>query len=325
MRKLLIGLRTSIKLIALFAVSSIIIITIIMSVYKPIYSVTFEGEMIGYCENKVALQKKIENFKEHGAEEDDAAFVQMYEMPSYQLCFLKKGIETNDDQIYEQVISTGVPYYKFYAVAISGEEKLYVKTLDEANQIVDKLVEKDSKNAKQLSIQQKYEAEKKEYTSIETAVMQLYENKITPEIARNMGRVTRAGNGGTSYKEVAIQFIKPIKAGITSRFGSRWGTNHKGTDYGAPTGTLIKAAAEGTVTFSGWNSGGFGYLVIISHGNGIQTYYGHCSELDCKVGDYVYQGDVIAKVGNTGDSYGSHLHFEIRVNDVAYNPEYYVK
>lgn len=326
MRRLLIGLRTSIKLIALFAVSSIIIITIIMSVYKPIYSVTFEGEMIGYCENKVALQKKIEYFKEHGAEDDEAAFVQMYEMPSYQLCFLKKGIETNDDEIYDKVISTGVPYYKFYAVAVGGEDKLYVKTLNEANQIVDKLIEKDSKNARQLSIPPaKYEPEKKEYTAIETAVVQLYENKITPEIARNMGRVTRAGNGGTSYKEVALQFIKPIKAGVTSRFGSRWGTNHKGTDYGAPTGTPIKAAAEGTVTFSGWNSGGFGYLVIISHGNGIQTYYGHCSKLDCKVGDYVYQGDVIAKVGNTGDSYGSHLHFEIRVNDIAYNPEYYVK
>ena len=325
MRRLLIGLRASIKLIALFAVSSIVIITIIMSVYKPIYSVTFKGEMIGYCKNKAALQKKIENYREHGAEDEDVAFVQLDEIPSYQLCFLKKGIETNDDEIYDEITSTGVPYYTYYAVAVSGEDKAYVKTSSEADQIIKKLEEKDSKNARYLSQRQIYAKEKQEYVSVETAVVQLYENKITPEIARNMGRVTRAGNGGTSYKEVGIQFIKPIKAGITSRFGSRWGTNHKGTDYGAPTGTQIKAAAEGTVTFSGWNSGGFGYLVIISHGNGIQTYYGHCSELDCKVGDYVYQGDVIAKVGNTGDSYGSHLHFEIRVNDIAYNPEYYVK
>ncbi|MCI8397399.1 MAG: M23 family metallopeptidase [Clostridia bacterium] len=140
-----------------------------------------------------------------------------------------------------------------------------------------------------------------------------------------MGRVTRAGNGGTAYKSIPIKFIKPIRATITSRFGSRWGSTHKGLDYGAPTGTAIKAAAEGTVTFSGWNSGGYGYLVIISHGNGVQTYYGHCSVLTCKVGDYVTPDDVIAKVGNTGDSQGSHLHFEIRVNDVAYNPEYYLK
>lgn len=323
MKKLLIGIRTSIKLIALFAVSSIIIITIIMGVYKPIYSVTFNGEEIGYSENKATLQKKINKFMENGNDGDDAAFVQV-EVPSYKLCFLKRGIETNDDEIYKKIISTGVPYYNFYAVAVSGEEKAYVKTFEEADDIVNKLKEKDSKNARQLSIVEKYMTEKPEFTSVEVAVTNLYEHKITAEIRASMGRVTRAGNGGTTYKATSIAFKKPITARITSRFGSRWGSTHKGLDYGAPTGTPIKAAAEGTVTFSGWNAGGFGYLVIISHGNGVQTYYGHASELLCKVGDYVYQGDTIAKVGNTGDSYGSHLHFEIRINDVAYNPEYYV-
>lgn len=324
MKKLLIGLRTSIKLIALFAVSSIIIVTIIMCVYKPIYSVTFNGEMIGYSKNKAAFQARIIQFKKNGNQGDNPAFVQLDIDPDYKLCFLKRGIETNDDEMFDIITKTGVPYYKFYAILISGEEKLYVESFDQANQIVNKLVEKDSKNAKNLSILEKYATAKKEFTNVDDAVVALYENKITPEIASKMGRVTRAGNGGKSYKKIPISFIKPIQATITSRFGSRWGTNHKGLDYGAAMGTPIKAAAEGTVTFAGWNSGGYGYLVIISHGNGVQTYYGHCSELLCKVGDYVYAGDKIAKVGNTGDSQGSHLHFEIRVNDVAYNPEYYI-
>lgn len=323
MRKLLIGLRSSIKLITLLTVSSIIIVAIIMSVYKPIYSVTFEGEMIGYSESKVALQKRLLEYQENGSEEDDAALIQM-EKPEYRLCFLKRGIETNDEEIYQKVVSTAVPYYKFYSVAVGGEEKVYVESLDDAKKIVNQLAEKDSKNANDLGIQTKYEMAKKEFTSVEVAVKDLYENKITPEIAKSMGRVARASSGGTTHKQIPISFQKPIRATITSRFGSRWGTTHKGLDFGAPTGTPIKAAAEGTVTFSGWNSGGFGYLVIISHGNGVQTYYGHCSELNCKVGDYVYPGDVISKVGNTGDSHGSHLHFEIRVNDVAYNPEYYI-
>ncbi len=323
MRRLLIGLRSSIKLITLLTVSSIIIIAIIMAVYKPIYSVTLNGEMIGYSENKAALQKKLLQYQENGEDGDDAAFINI-DRADYKLCFLKRGIETNDEEIYQKVIATAVPYYKFYSVAVSGEEKVYVASLEEAKSIINKLVEKDSKNANNLSIQTKYETAKKEFTEVATAVTELYENKITPEIARNMGRVARASSGGTTRKQIPIQFVKPIRASITSRFGARWGTTHKGLDFGAATGTPIKAAAEGTVTFSGWNSGGFGYLVIISHGNGVQTYYGHCSELDCKVGDYVYQGDVIAKVGNTGDSYGSHLHFEIRVNDVAYNPEYYI-
>lgn len=323
MRKLLIGLRSSIKLITLLTVSSIIIVAIIMAVYKPIYSVTLNGEMIGYSENKASLQKRLLQYQENGEEGDDAAFINI-DRADYKLCFLKRGIETNDEEIYQKVIETAVPYYKFYAVAVDGEEKLYVSTLEEAKSIINKLVEKDSKNANNLSIQTKHETEKKEFTEVAKAVTDLYENKITPEIARNMGRVARASSGGTTHKQIPIDFQKPIRATITSRFGARWGTTHKGLDFGAATGTPIKAAAEGTVTFSGWNSGGFGYLVIISHGNGVQTYYGHCSELDCKVGDYVYPGDVIAKVGNTGDSYGSHLHFEIRVNDVAYNPEYYI-
>lgn len=323
MKKLLIGLRSSIKFITLFVVSSIIIIAIIAFVYKPIYSVTFNGEMLGYTASASAFQKKILQYSENGKEGDDAIFVQM-KTPSYKLCFLKKGIETNDEEMFNIITGTGVAYYKFYAVAVDGEERLYVESEDEAKQIVKKLEEKDSKNANKLSILPKYETEKQEYTSIDVAVNNLYENKITPDIAAKMGRVTRAGNGGNAYKSIPISLIKPIRAGITSRFGSRWGTTHKGLDYGAPTGTPIKAAAEGTVTFAGWNKGGYGYLVIISHGNGVQTYYGHCSELLCKVGDYVYQGDLVAKVGNTGDSQGSHLHFEVRVNDVAYNPEHYV-
>ena len=111
---------------------------------------------------------------------------------------------------------------------------------------------------------------------------------------------------------------------ISSGYGSRWGRTHKGLDYAHPTGTNIYASAGGTVTFSGWNSGGYGYLVIISHGNGVQTYYAHCSKLLCSVGQTVSQGQLIAKVGNTGRSTGPHLHFEIRVNGVAYNPAYYL-
>ena len=129
---------------------------------------------------------------------------------------------------------------------------------------------------------------------------------------------------GSGYKDAGITFIKPISATITSRFGARWGRNHKGLDFGAPVGTSVKAAAAGTVTYAGWNSGGYGYLVIISHGNGVQTYYGHCSSILVSVGDKVNAGDLIAKSGNTGRSTGPHLHFEIRINDVAYNPELYI-
>lgn len=325
MRKLLIGLRTSIKAITLFAVSTIVILAVVIGVYKPIYSVTFKGEMIGYSKDKAALQARINEYTEPRLEEN-IAFIQMEELPEYKLCFLKRGIETNDDEIFEKVVSTGNSYYKYYALAVDNEEKLYVSSFEDAENIVNGLKEKNSDNIEELSIVEKYVTDKHDITDNETAINELFEEKkvvVAKATPKSSGTVKNA-TVGSGYKSAGINFRKPISATITSRFGSRWGKSHKGTDFGAPTGTSIYAAASGTVTYAGWNSGGYGYLVIISHGNGVQTYYGHCSSILTKVGAKVSSGDLIAKVGNTGRSFGSHLHFEIRINDVAYNPEYYL-
>ena len=127
----------------------------------------------------------------------------------------------------------------------------------------------------------------------------------------------------TSAKKIGISFIKPTSGVVTSRFGSRWGSTHTGIDVGAPTGTPIKAAAGGTVIFSGWK-GTLGKLVVVSHGNGVQTYYAHCSSLLVSSGQTVSAGQLIAKIGNTGRSTGPHLHFEIRVNGSAINPQSYI-
>lgn len=322
MKKLLIGLRTSIRAVVLFAVSSIVIFTIVMSVYKPTYSVYIDGELVGYTKNKANLQAKILDYIENGSE-DNVAFVQIDNMPEYELCFLKRGIETNDEEIFEKVVEPGVTYYKYYALALNNEEKIYVSTFEDAENIVNTLKEKNSNNINSLSIIEKYVTDKHEITDNDTAISTLYEEKKVVVAMLSAGSVSVA-SVGIGYKNAGITFTRPITASITSRFGARWGKNHKGTDFGAVTGTPIYAAATGTVTYAGWNSGGYGYLVVISHGNGVQTYYGHCSSIVTKVGAQVNQGDLIAKVGNTGNSFGSHLHFEIRINDVAYNPEYYL-
>ncbi len=323
MRKLLIGLRTSVKLMILFVVSCIVILAITMSVYRPIYSVYFDGEMVGYTQNKSKLQGRIADFIENG-DDDNIAFVQIDKMPEYKLCFVKRDIETNDDEIYEKVTSEGQDYYKYYALTLNSEEKVYVASFEEAEDIVNELKEKNSNNVENLAIEQKYVNEKKETTDKETAVTSLYQEKPKVETPKKSAGTVKSASVGSGFKDVGIKFIKPITATITSRFGSRWGTKHKGTDFGAPTGTSIKAAAAGTVTYAGWNSGGYGYLVIISHGKGVQTYYAHCSSILTKVGATVKAGDLIAKSGATGHVTGPHLHFEVRINDVAYNPEYYL-
>ncbi|OPZ84295.1 MAG: Murein DD-endopeptidase MepM [Firmicutes bacterium ADurb.Bin419] len=122
-----------------------------------------------------------------------------------------------------------------------------------------------------------------------------------------------------------IPTLWPTSGRISSYFGTRSdpfnssAKKHEGLDIAASTGTSIKAAASGTVTFSDTN-GNYGKCVIISHGNGISTLYGHASTLLVKVGQKVKKGDVIAKVGSTGRSTGPHLHFEVRVNGTQVNP-----
>ncbi|MCL2109427.1 MAG: peptidoglycan DD-metalloendopeptidase family protein [Oscillospiraceae bacterium] len=100
-------------------------------------------------------------------------------------------------------------------------------------------------------------------------------------------------------------------------------SGHSGIDFGAPYGTAIFAAGSGEVVFSGWNYG-YGNCVIIEHENGLRTLYGHASALLVKVGQQVSQGETIALVGSTGESYGNHLHFEVREGGIALNPRPYI-
>ncbi len=120
------------------------------------------------------------------------------------------------------------------------------------------------------------------------------------------------------------EFAQPVSGTLTSSYGARWGRSHKGIDIGASTGTPVYASDNGTVVYSQYNDGGYGYLVQIDHGNGYVTYYGHCSELLVNAGDVVAKGDLIAKVGSTGRSTGPHLHFEVRKDGEAQNPTNYL-
>lgn len=119
----------------------------------------------------------------------------------------------------------------------------------------------------------------------------------------------------------------PVYGRITSRFGYRsiFGSYsyHSGLDIAVPYGTTVKAADGGTVSFAGYQ-GSYGNLVVIDHGNGEQSYYGHNSSLLVSAGDKVYQGQAIAKAGSTGRSTGNHCHFEIRVNGTRVNPAAYL-
>ena len=119
----------------------------------------------------------------------------------------------------------------------------------------------------------------------------------------------------------------PISGRITSYFGGRYifgsYSYHSGIDISCSYGAAIKAADGGTVTFAGYK-GSYGYLVIITHDNGTQTYYAHNSSLLVSAGQKVYKGQQIAKAGSTGRSTGTHCHFEVRVRGTSVNPLSYL-
>lgn len=106
---------------------------------------------------------------------------------------------------------------------------------------------------------------------------------------------------------------------LTSGFGIRWGVLHAGADFAAEPGAAVHAASAGTVVEAGW-SGGYGNLVVIDHGDGIRTSYAHNSELAVTPGQHVDAGDRIAAVGNTGHSFGPHLHFELHEDGQSVDP-----
>ena len=297
-------LRSSIKLIVLIVASIILITAAITIFYKPTYEVSLNGELIGYTSDKSNLQERINKYVESG-NGDDVVFAQIDSMPKYKLCLLKKDVQTNDDEIYTKVTSNGTEYYRFYAITDNKEEKYYVSTFKEAEDIVKKLKDKDSANKNDIGILEKYDKTKKELTDVDTCVSKLYEKVIPKKVYVASKRVSAVPSGGSSaYVNIGVTLQKPLTGGIiTSRFGSRESIRsspHRGMDIAASYGAPIKAAAGGTVTLSGWN-GSYGYCIKISHGNGTETVYGHCSKLIAKVGQKVSQGQVIAKVGSTGN------------------------
>ena len=323
-KKVFVHIRNSLKLIFLLILSIVIIIGIISIVYRPMYSVELNGEHIGYTKNKSKLQKRINEYVE-SENENNIAFIDIASLPEYTLCLLKRENTTNDDEIFDIVKNSGTTYYQYYAILNSNEEKYYVSTKEEAEEILDTLKKRSSTNISKLAYTQVHSTELKEFTEKDKIVDALYVKPVV--IAANYSTYYGEKIISSETPSAAVQgigLIRPVSGTITSRFGPRWGSTHRGLDIANSTGTPVAAVAAGTVTFSGWDSYGLGNCVKINHGNGVETVYGHCSALYVTVGQQVAQGEVISAIGSTGNSTGPHLHLEIRLNGVAQNPQLYL-
>lgn len=319
--------KKSFKLITLLIIAVAIAVSIILIKYKPVYKVTFFGEEVGYITNKNGFEKIIED-DILTSDEVNVAYITLDSLPSYEFKWIDKTCNTNEQEILDKIAKSSETTYKMYAITLDGNNQSYVNTMEEAEEVVKKIKEDNSKGDLKLGITEVYTTNLEELNTVKVADA---ENSISNTVneAKKQEEAQKKQEQVKNNKTFnGVYFsVKPVTGTITSRFGSKESIRksaHKGIDIGAPNGTPIYAAADGTVTYASYNSGGYGNLVIISHGNGIETYYGHCSKLYVKKGQSVSAGDNIAAVGSTGRSTGNHLHFEIRQNGSQINPQRYV-
>ena len=127
----------------------------------------------------------------------------------------------------------------------------------------------------------------------------------------------------TASRAIQARFIWPTSGEFTSPYGYRWGRIHAGIDVANDPATPVRAARAGRIVYAGWQSG-YGNTVVIDHGSDYSTLYAHLHSFAVAVGNYVQTGQFIAYMGNTGNSTGTHLHFEIRVGDKPVNPMNYL-
>lgn len=134
--------------------------------------------------------------------------------------------------------------------------------------------------------------------------------------------VRRSSSNGVTPAIVGTgTFIYPVSSRNFTQF---FWAGHPGIDVALGEGSSVVASDTGTVTFAGWNIYGFGNLIVVNHGNGYETFYAHLNGINVVPGQIVYQGNVIGSTGNTGNSSGPHIHFEIRINGAQDNPCWYI-
>ena len=290
------------------------IIAIVLIKYKPMYEVKISGEEVGYIENKTALNETIKNSIDN-YNSKNVEKIELAENPEYELKLVEKTKEDDESKIIVAVQKQLEITYKYYEIAVNKEKIESVNDLETAEQIVKEIKEKSNEEIN-LIINEK--------TTKDIDEM----NTNTLEIAKE--NIIKKLNIDTAEEISNINGIKiatlPITGTISSRYGvssSIRSSKHTGLDIAAPKGTPIKVIADGKVTFAA-QSGSYGYLVKVDHGNGVETWYAHTSKMYVTVGEEVKAGDVIAAVGSTGNSTGPHLHLEVRINGEHVNPQKYL-
>lgn len=301
------------------------IAAIILIKYKPIYQVSISGMELGYISKKGDLEESIKN-KMMQEQEKNIDSIEIKEQPEYKFKLINRIIDTNSEDLIVNMKDKINVTYKYYEIALNDDVIEKVNTLEEAEELTNKL--KTENERLDLNIAERYTQNEQEVitTDIEVAKQTISEKAV--KVAEEQKQRKEQEEKLKSMPSVnGIKLAtKPVKGTITSRYGASSRirkSDHTGLDIATSSGTPIQVVADGTVTNASYK-GSYGNIVKVDHGNNVETWYAHTKKMNVTVGQKVKAGDVIATVGSTGNSTGSHLHFEIRINGKHVNPQEYL-
>lgn len=308
--------------------------------FKFVYMVEMGGVELGLVNDKDKFEKDVKDTLENL--EEPVVSAKLQENPKYSLRLVdKEDIDVDDNYVFAKVEEKIEKTYRYYnikeddkllaKVSTKEEKDNLLKELEEAKQVKDLKVEEEQtkeyyiisyEEAKQLASTNVDNIENEKRSKLEKEKIEKRNTNIVKNIRRG-GTVSASSSSNASAMLGSLSFRRPLNSSRVSA-GYLGYPGHRGIDFPSPQGTPVMAAESGTVTTVMYSNKSYGNRVIIDHGNGISTLYGHNSTIGVSLGQKVSKGQTIAGVGSTGNSTGNHVHFEIRINGKPINPTSYV-
>jgi murein DD-endopeptidase MepM/ murein hydrolase activator NlpD len=303
------------------------VVVTVLNTYRPTLKVTINDKFIGYFKSEEEFEEVYVTLVAEKEQVDPNVKVYLDAEPVFTEAYIRGNLISSQN-VYTNLRAEVRTEYTIYNVVVKGEKKMTFNNQDQANKYLAELKKELPKVQSEITVEKV--ADLGEMTSLEVA------NNIFKDIVSRNKPVVRTQpvikttstyatvSAATANVAAAQGGVWPtVERRINAHFGWYQFGRHTGIDIGGAVGTPIYAYKSGLVVFAGWY-GNYGYLLKVDHGNGVKTYYAHCKELLVSAGDTVEMGQVIAKIGLTGFTTGSHLHFEIRINDTAVNPYGYI-
>ena len=308
--------------------------------FKFVYMVEMGGVELGLVNDKDKFEKDVKDTLENL--EEPVVSAKLQENPKYSLRLVDKDdIDVDDNYVFAKVEEKIEKTYRYYnikeddkllaKVSTKEERDNLLKELEEGKQVKDlKVEEEETKEyyiisydeAKQLASTNVDNIENEKKSKLAKEKIEKRNTNIVKNI-RKGGTVSASSSSNASAMLGSLSFRRPLNSSRISA-GYLGYPGHRGIDFPSPQGTPVMAAESGTVTTVMYSNKSYGNRVIIDHGNGISTLYGHNSTIGVSLGQKVSKGQTIAGVGSTGNSTGNHVHFEIRINGKPINPTSYV-